>query len=192
MEKSGFWRREVGVCLHIFRVVFRCLSHQNASATAYPKSSIVPTTGAMDDALSDLLASLPKNVVPERGLVDSLRAIGVRDASRPALPEVSASRQLLLEKQEKAAAESTAVPFTIPPSAPKPTNPLHDAIVSGHKANMAEILARKGGMRQKSKRANHKDKASKEKAAAYGERFTAKTGGREKRAQRLGAFKKIY
>jgi hypothetical protein len=153
----------------------------------------------MDDALSSLLATLPKHVAPERGLLDSLSAIGVRDASRPSHLTAaggggSASAQLLAEKQQRAAADSAAMPFAVAPSAPKATNPLHDSLVAGHKANMAEILARKPGNRQKNKtqRGNHKATRTKEKGESYSERASAKVGGRDKRSQRLGAFKKIY
>ena len=147
----------------------------------------------MEGALSELFDTLPNQVAPERGLLESLSAIGVRNASRLALPEVSASRQLLQEKQEKAAEEAHATPFTFAPAAPKAVNLVHEAIVESHKATMAEILARKGsGTRPKSKKANQRKKSGSSKGEAYKERFSAKTGGRDKRLQRMNQFKKQY
>lgn len=162
---------------------------ERARATSRSLDLIFSIISKME--LADLLCSLPATMVSDRGLLESVAGMRMREHSRPA--EASASRLLLEEKRSAAAAEAAAPPFVLTNfSAQTPkSNPLHEAIVSGHKQNMEEILARNAG-REKSKRANRKDRKTTEKSAAYSDRLTAKTGGQQKRSQRLNAFKKAY
>jgi hypothetical protein len=106
---------------------------------------------------SELASSLPTPAVADRGLLGALNGIGVRDASRTTVSEVSAS-QALLEAKRSAASEEAAV-AAAPPSesvtaalaakaaaaqdaASTPSAMLHASLVAGHRANMDEILAR--------------------------------------------------
>ena len=147
--------------------------------------------------MSELLGSLPAPVTREKGLLESISKMGVRDASRPAPAAVSAARLLLNERRlEAAEADSPAV--VIAASTPKPadpSNPLHDAIVAGHRANMDEIQSRQkqvAGSRAKSSRANKKNKKGAEKGQAYNDRLTSKNGNHEKRTQRMKLFARKY
>lgn len=106
---------------------------------------------------SELASSLPTPAVADRGLLGALNGIGVRDASRITVSEVSASQALLIAKRS-AASEEAAV-AAAPPSesvtaalaakaaaaqdaASTPSAMLHASLVAGHRANMDEILAR--------------------------------------------------
>jgi hypothetical protein len=141
------------------------------------------------DVMTDLLSSLPTAGASERGLLESVSLIHLQEHAAFGTADGSASRILLEEKRRKE--EHGVVPtisFT-----PAPTNPLHDAIVAGHKANMIEILSRNPcGSRPKSKRGNKRDKRDIEKAESYGDKLTSKNGSRDKRSQRMNSFKKQY
>jgi hypothetical protein len=105
----------------------------------------------------DLFSSLPPTPAPDRGLLESLIGISVRDGSRAAVGEVSASQALLAAKRGAAAEEAAAaaapplgrlaVDFAAKATAARdaaatPSAMLHESLVAGHRANMDEILAR--------------------------------------------------
>jgi len=111
---------------------------------------------------SELASSLPTAAVADRGLLGALNGIGVRDASRTTIGEVSAS-QSLLDAKRSAAFEEAAV-AAAPPServtaaraakaaaaqnaASTPAAMLHASLVAGHRANMDEILAQQEEVR---------------------------------------------
>jgi hypothetical protein len=147
------------------------------------------TTTSMDDALSDLLTNLPSQPSSNKGLLDSLSSIRLKEQARDNGPSISASRQLL-EKKKQAAEAEALVPAPVITNKVR-NDPVHDAIVEVHAANMAEIVKRGGG-RQKSKKANMRSKKDKERGSGYNERITTKTGGQERRKQRMNVFKKQY
>ena len=125
--------------------------------------------------------------------MESLASIRVRETARPGFGGgASASATLLQEKREAAAEEAALPPVTFAPSAAKaaPADPFHAAILASHAANMADIRSRGG--RPKSAKANKKGKRGAAKGEAYSERLRAKNGGRDKRTERLNAFKKQY
>lgn len=109
--------------------------------------------------VSELFSSLPATPAPDRGLLEALSGIGVRDGSRAAVGEVSASQALLAAKRCAATEEETAAAAAPPvdrlavafaakataaqEAAATPSAMLHASLVAGHRANMDEILARR-------------------------------------------------
>jgi len=149
--------------------------------------------------LSDLLSTLPEPSASNKGILESLTSIRIRDHGRAASSQPSASRLLRDEKLRNTQAEANTPAISIAAST-RPRDdaamgPLHAAIVAGHEANMREILERRGGSaagRQKSKRANQKAKKGKERGEGYTERRSSKSAITNKRKDRLNVFKKQY
>ncbi len=142
--------------------------------------------------LGDLLSSLPESVSTTRGLLDSVSSICLRGAG--AAPALSASKLMLEAKRASAAAEASATPVVLTGVSPRisaPPNLLHEAIVAGHQANMADMKTQHSA-RAKSSKANKRSQRTSGKSEAYGERLSAKTGSRDERSARMNVFKKQY